>query len=94
VDHEKTGLVIDDTPENLSAAVLRLVGNPDRVREMGTAGRAKALKAFRIEDQVATIENLYRQLLVSSALHRTKKGRIHGPVELGTREELHNRHPD
>jgi len=63
VEHETTGLVIDDTPENLAQAVLRLARDPALRREMGAAARQAALRRFDPARQAEQVERIYEQLL-------------------------------
>lgn len=58
-----TGLVVDDTPENLSLALRSLI-QEERLREkMGKAGREKARRDFRLDKQAEEIEAFYQKIL-------------------------------
>lgn len=61
--HEQTGMLVE--PENamaLAAAVATLLGEPDRLRQMGQAARDHALTHFGWETYVDTYEQLYTKL--------------------------------
>lgn len=60
--HEKAGLIVEDTPENLAAAMVRLAGDPDLRRRLGEGARQHALQHFRIEDQADGVIEMYKKL--------------------------------
>jgi len=62
VEDDRCGLVIDDTPENLRNAVLRMASDADMRRRMGKAAAEKAREKFRIEQQTDRIADLYMRL--------------------------------
>lgn len=63
VEDGKTGLVIDDTPEGIAAAIERLASTPALRESMGRAGRAKALESFDIRRQAAAVIGAYEEAL-------------------------------
>jgi len=63
VDDGKTGLVIDDTPENIAAAIERLAADRATCRAMGAAGREKALRLYDVRRQAAAVKTIYEQML-------------------------------
>jgi glycosyltransferase involved in cell wall biosynthesis len=63
VDHGKTGLVIDDTPETIAQAIERLSADRARCRAMGQAGREKAVRLYDLKRQAARVRDLYREVL-------------------------------
>lgn len=64
VAHGTTGLLLDDDrPESLEAALRRLLSDPSRARQMGEAGRRRALEAFSPERHAADVEAIYRTVL-------------------------------
>jgi glycosyltransferase involved in cell wall biosynthesis len=63
VAHERTGLLVDDTPENLAAALVRLAGDPALRERLGAAAREEALKRFSPAVQAEAIEGFYARLL-------------------------------
>ena len=60
IDDGINGLIIDDTPENLSQAIESLVSNPALRREMGEKARLKALSEFSLFTYGERIEEVYR----------------------------------
>jgi glycosyltransferase involved in cell wall biosynthesis len=63
VDDGKTGLVIDDTPENIARAIERLAADREGCARMGRAGREKALRLYDIKRQAASVLEAYRAVL-------------------------------
>ena len=57
------GLVIDDSPENLAAAMIRLAREPEACGRMGDAARRTALERFDPARQAERVEYVYRSLL-------------------------------
>ena len=70
VEHEKQGLVIDDTAENIAEAILYLVENPEKREEMGRNARRKAQACFDGNKQAATIIGIYEDLQKRNARPR------------------------
>jgi len=62
VEDGRCGLVLDDTPENLRDALLRMASDAGPRRRMGTAAAEKAREKFRIEWQAEQIADLYMRL--------------------------------
>jgi glycosyltransferase involved in cell wall biosynthesis len=63
VDDGKTGLVIDDSPENIARAIERLAGDIAFCRAMGEAGREKAIRRYDIRRQALKVRDIYEALL-------------------------------
>ena len=59
----ETGLVVDDTPENLAEAIIRLARDRGLCRNMGVAARRTALDRFDPARQAERVELVYRKLL-------------------------------
>jgi glycosyltransferase involved in cell wall biosynthesis len=57
------GLIVDDTPENLSQAMFDLIEHPERRREFGQNACHKARTQFNPEYQAGVVEDVYRQVL-------------------------------
>ena len=70
VEHEKHGLVIDDTAENIADAILYLVEHPEKREEMGRNARLKAQTCFDIRMQAAHIIGIYEELRARKARPR------------------------
>jgi glycosyltransferase involved in cell wall biosynthesis len=63
VDHQKNGLVIEDTPEKLAEAIMYMVEHPEKRREMGASARQKAGTQFSPAAQVTRTEQIYEQVM-------------------------------
>lgn len=62
--HGETGLLVPPAdPEALAAAILRLLGDPGALRQMGEAGRERARKSFSREAFLQAHRDLYGELL-------------------------------
>ena len=70
VEHEKHGLVIDDTAENIADAILYMVEHPEKREEMGRNARLKAQTCFDSRTQAETMIKIYEELLVRKARPR------------------------
>lgn len=70
VEHEKHGLVIDDTAENIAEAILYLVEHPEKREEMGRNARLKAQTCFDSRVQAENIIGIYKELLARKARPR------------------------
>jgi len=63
IDDGINGLVIEDTPKNLSQAIEKLVSDPGLRKQMGEKARAKALSEFSLSAYGEKIEEVYRQVI-------------------------------
>lgn len=63
VDDGKTGIVIDDTPQTIAAAIERLAADRALCRAMGEAGREKALRLYDVRRQALAVKDAYEKLL-------------------------------
>ena len=63
IEHEKDGLIIDDTPENLASAIMHLVEHPEKRKEMGDNAFQKSCNQFNLELQTKKIEAIYEKVL-------------------------------
>jgi glycosyltransferase involved in cell wall biosynthesis len=63
VDHEVSGLVVKDTPEGLSQAVLRLLRHPELRGSFGKAAYEKAHQDFKLNRQVEAVEQFYQEMM-------------------------------
>jgi glycosyltransferase involved in cell wall biosynthesis len=68
VDDGRTGLVVDDTPENLARAIETLAGDRTRCEDLGRAGRAKALERYDIRSQAAKVLEAYEATLRANTI--------------------------
>jgi glycosyltransferase involved in cell wall biosynthesis len=63
IEHEATGLLIERNPEALADALIRILSDPTRLREMGQEARRRAERRFSADVMVAQIEGLYGEML-------------------------------
>lgn len=63
VDGETGILVPPKDPNSLAEAIIRLVQNPSRAREMGRKGRERLEKEFSVEKMVKQAERVYESLI-------------------------------
>jgi glycosyltransferase involved in cell wall biosynthesis len=63
VDDGTTGIVIDDTPENIARAIEQLAADRDRCRALGRTGRDKALRLYDVHRQALAVKQAYEQVL-------------------------------
>ena len=64
VIHDETGLVVPaGDPKALANAIVALIGNPERCRTMGHAGRMRTERSFSMEACVEEYNRLYKNLL-------------------------------
>lgn len=63
VDDGETGLIFDNTPENLFRALRTLVKDEKLRANMGRAARQKALREFQAEKQAQEFEAFYQKIL-------------------------------
>jgi len=69
VEHGVTGLVVPRGDAGaLAQAIGSLLGDPERRRQMGAAGRARALRLFDWDRTAAQFEELYRELGAKAAV--------------------------
>ena len=59
----EVGLVIDDSPENLSSAILKLAGDETLRRDMGRSARKWALEHFSLDREAEQVEAIYKTLI-------------------------------
>ncbi len=63
VRHGETGLLVDDDrPESVAAALLTVLGDPERARAMGRAGRYRAETEFNPDRAAAITSEVYGSL--------------------------------
>jgi len=63
VDDGKTGLVVDDTPENIARAIEAMAADRARTKAMGVAGREKALALYDGRRQAEAVKAIYEAML-------------------------------
>ena len=57
-----SGLVVEDTPENLSHAIVRLANDVGLREKMGEAARKRMMEEFNLDVQLAKVEGVYKKL--------------------------------
>ena len=65
VEHERTGLVVDNSKQ-YAEAVLWLLNNPNEARRLGEAGQAKAAALFSAKAVAFELQVIYQKLLATS----------------------------
>ena len=63
VDDGKTGLVVDDTPENIAKAIEAMAADRARTKAMGVAGREKAVALYDGRRQAESVKAIYEAML-------------------------------
>jgi glycosyltransferase involved in cell wall biosynthesis len=58
-----SGLVVNDTPEGLANAVLRLLHHPEMRETLGKGAYQKAHHDFQLDRQVEAVEKFYQEML-------------------------------
>lgn len=62
---KETGLIVEQTPEALSAAIIGLLEDPAGRAAMGEAGQARVRDCFSVDRMTTNFELLYREMLCS-----------------------------
>ncbi len=66
-----TGILVEPyNSEQLAAAIIELIENPEKRKEMGKAGRKYVLSHYRWEDNAALMDDLYKSVLKSQGGRR------------------------
>jgi len=65
VDEGVSGIVVEDTPENVAEALARLIRDKDLRVRMGQAAREKARRDFRLDKQAEEVEAFYQRMLIA-----------------------------
>jgi glycogen synthase len=64
IDHGETGVVVEpNAPKSLAEAIISLLNSPDKLREMGLAGRAQILDRFSYLRMAKDFEKIYQQVI-------------------------------
>jgi glycosyltransferase involved in cell wall biosynthesis len=67
IEHEVTGLLVrPDSPEEMAAAINRLLDKPSQRLAMGQRGRERLISAFSLESYVANWQKLYENLVCAN----------------------------
>jgi glycosyltransferase involved in cell wall biosynthesis len=72
VDHGVTGLLIEpEAPAALAEAILSLLKSPDRLRDMGLAGRQRLLERYTYLQMARAFADIYRSVVTASSAAST-----------------------
>jgi len=63
VEHGISGLVVEDSPEELAQATLQLLRSPELREKMGEAAYEKAHREFRLDRQAEEVEAFYEEMV-------------------------------
>jgi len=63
VDDNKNGLVIDDTPDNLAQAILKLAGDKELRERFSVSARQKIERHFTLEQVVKQTADFYQKII-------------------------------
>ena len=63
IDHGITGLVVEDSPEELAQATLRMLRSPELRTTMGKEAHEKAYREFRLDRQADAVEKFYDEMI-------------------------------
>lgn len=70
MQHNRTGLLVPmGDARKMTEAILWLLNNPEKGREMGRAGSERIRKHFSIEQVARKVEHIYEELLESATSH-------------------------
>jgi glycosyltransferase involved in cell wall biosynthesis len=84
VEHDRSGVLVPPGDAGaLAKAILALASDPERVRRLGRAGRARVEERFGWESVIASLKTLYTRLAADS--HRHGRGQGHGETWNGGR---------
>lgn len=65
VDNEECGLVVDDAPEKLAEAIVRMASDEALRRRLGEGAARKAAERFRIDEQAKAVAGFYERLIAA-----------------------------
>jgi hypothetical protein len=63
VEHGRTGLLVENEPASIAAAIHELRCDPDLARRLGAAARQRVLENFTVDRMVSRTMEIYRQVL-------------------------------
>jgi glycosyltransferase involved in cell wall biosynthesis len=64
IRHGENGLLVDNTPQAIAAAVRQLLDDPAFARRMGDAARRTVMERFTVDHMVRRTMEVYRQVLL------------------------------
>lgn len=63
VEHGLSGLLADNTPDDLASSLRRVLENPVEAQRLGEAGRARAARCFSVGNMVENTIRVYEKVL-------------------------------
>ena len=63
IRHGENGLLVDNTPQAIAAAVRQLLDNPAFARRIGEAARRTVMERFTVDQMVRRTMEVYREVL-------------------------------
>jgi len=63
LQHRATGMLVENSPAAVAAAIGELTGNPEFARSLGAAARRRVRERFTVDRMVLDTLNVYRQVL-------------------------------
>ncbi len=63
VRDRETGLLVDNAPAAVAAALVELLGDPERARRLGQAARRAVMESFTVDRMVRRTMEVYRKVL-------------------------------
>ena len=67
IRHGENGLLVENTPEAIAAAIRELRADPALARRLGEAARRTVTERFTVEHMVRRTMEVYRRVLVEGA---------------------------
>lgn len=63
IEHEQTGILVNDDPKEIADWILRLAGHPALRDQIGLAARTEAEKRFTVQAQAEAVSRIYENVL-------------------------------
>lgn len=63
IDHRRTGLLVENTPESIAGALRQLAASPELARSLGHAARRTVMERFTVDRMVLRTMEAYRKVL-------------------------------
>lgn len=63
VGNGSAGIIVEDTPENLSEAIFQMATDLEKRHTFGLAAKTHAQREFRLDQQAKVVESFYKKLL-------------------------------
>jgi len=66
IEHERTGVLVDDDPHEIAEWILRLAGHPALRRTIGAMARKTAEREFALDVQAKAVARLYENVMAKA----------------------------